>query len=310
MSNVEQARAAKRRRVFLDLWKQYGDGGAAPTSRDDCETWLLTVIHRLREEVSAETSPSSDASMELLSARYGKRLDLHLCWQLLANSLALPDTRLRPVTRHGILTSLQNALQFEEWPTATPEISPSSGASERCAILLSRQEARLLADALAALDAGEVQDVVMPVSSGKHGDAWTWNQYRLRALQHVHFLCGRGVAKTTARRRVADAIGQSEESLRRWEKPSSELHLRVAAEAERGLGAQVNLKFDLAVAEAAGKACRANEIAAAELEAEPLDMFGPRYRAAFGVVKEPESGRSRWASARRRTGRKSLKSRP
>ncbi|QND58228.1 hypothetical protein [Mesorhizobium huakuii] len=63
-----------------------------------------------------------------------------------------------------------------------------------------------LRDSLEALDQGEVHQLVMPKSDGRH-DAWTWDRMRLRAVQHVEFLHGQGIGIGKAREKVQKETG-------------------------------------------------------------------------------------------------------
>ena len=76
---------------------------------------------------------------------------------------------------------------------------------------------RRLKDGLSALGQGEVQPMLAPRITGQHGVPWSWEQARLRAVQHVAFLRGCGEGKMAARQRVAEAIDVAAGTLRSWE---------------------------------------------------------------------------------------------
>lgn len=84
-------------------------------------------------------------------------------------------------------------------------------------ILLPKWLAHRLGNALAALDEGEVHGLVRPTKGGRHDDAWSWDQMRACAVEHVAFLRGQGVNAGIARRRVAAATAVPEKTLRDWE---------------------------------------------------------------------------------------------
>jgi hypothetical protein len=72
--------------------------------------------------------------------------------------------------------------------------------------------------ALRALNHGEVQDLVKP-SGGKRGAMpFQLMRWKVKALEQVMFRVGRGMKKYRALQEVGEAIGQSTETLRDWEK--------------------------------------------------------------------------------------------
>lgn len=80
----------------------------------------------------------------------------------------------------------------------------------------------LASDTMRALDAlefGETQPIVAPRMTGKHGDAYTWADGRLRAVEFIHYFVGMGYQIGKARNRVASALGVGVETIRRdWER--------------------------------------------------------------------------------------------
>ena len=75
-----------------------------------------------------------------------------------------------------------------------------------------------LQTALYALNLGEVQAIVRPVSKKRQGSAISLIRWKTLALSHVHFQIGKGIKKYVALNNVANALGQSTETLRGWEK--------------------------------------------------------------------------------------------
>jgi hypothetical protein len=75
-----------------------------------------------------------------------------------------------------------------------------------------------LQSALFALNLGHVEDVLKPVSVRRQGNPVELLNWKVRTLQHVYFHVGRGMKKHRALQLIGDALGQSPETLRSWEK--------------------------------------------------------------------------------------------
>jgi hypothetical protein len=93
--------------------------------------------------------------------------------------------------------------------------------------------------------------------------------WKLRALQHVQFLMGKGMKKYRALETVGAAIGQSEETLRSWQKLLFE---------------DEDMEFDILAAHWAGAMER--EIDSCETEQELIAQYGnarPRHRNMTGI---------------------------
>jgi hypothetical protein len=75
-----------------------------------------------------------------------------------------------------------------------------------------------LQSALFALNLGQLQPLTMPEPKRRQGNALQLLNWKVMALRHVYFLMGKGLKKYRALQVVADAIGQSTETLRSWEK--------------------------------------------------------------------------------------------
>jgi hypothetical protein len=85
--------------------------------------------------------------------------------------------------------------------------------------------ARELAEALRALDEGEVRPLLRPGGGkggggtrGRQGSAYSLDQLRLKAHAHVAFRRGLGASEEAARAAVAEAFGVTPEALRQWVK--------------------------------------------------------------------------------------------
>jgi len=147
-----------------------------------------------------------------------------------------------------------------------------------------------LRDGIDALAEGETTPLLQAQLSRRHGATWSRDQMRLRALEHVHFLVGQGVAKGKARKRVSAAMGNvSVETLRDWEErecPRVILGLDAKLNDAWGAGALLaKFRDDPEYAAREGeKEFWAYELSLAEKlsKEEPLAALGKRYAAQFG----------------------------
>jgi len=132
-----------------------------------------------------------------------------------------------------------------------------------------------LLDALRALDAGEIPEMLAPAATERRGMVYTWEKARARALQHVAFLVGQGIPKGAARKRVSLATGIKRDTLRDWER-QVDSRWEIAEEAgrveaiERDGGARPS-PMDAHV-----------DHLLSELRREPLAVFGAYYQEKFG----------------------------
>ena len=74
-----------------------------------------------------------------------------------------------------------------------------------------------LRHALFALELGEVDELVKPSAIRRQGNPVALYRLKLLALSHVRFLMGQGLKKFKALETV-EALGQSSETIRSWEK--------------------------------------------------------------------------------------------
>lgn len=75
-----------------------------------------------------------------------------------------------------------------------------------------------LQQTLAALNEGQADPLAIPSPGKRQGRPHSLNEWKQKALRHVHFLIGKGYKKYRALEEIGDAIGQSPETLRTWEK--------------------------------------------------------------------------------------------
>jgi hypothetical protein len=164
---------------------------------------------------------------------------------------------------------------------------PHRPAVDPVPVLLPRRLLIELRTALAALDEGETHDIVRPAVTGRHDDAWTWDQMRATALEHVAFLHGQGLTKQIARQRVAARMDIPPNSLRDWER-TPQLMLNYATAFDAG-----NLKTILddnpKHAEGDGKTVDSGALARLHQfrSDPPLADFGQTYKERFGRRHNP-----------------------
>jgi hypothetical protein len=75
-----------------------------------------------------------------------------------------------------------------------------------------------LQHALFALELGDIDDLVKPSEIRRQGNPVELYKWKLLALSHTRFLMGKGMKKYIALEKVGQALGQSVETLRSWEK--------------------------------------------------------------------------------------------
>jgi hypothetical protein len=165
-------------------------------------------------------------------------------------------------------------------PTHRDDLDPT-------AVLLPRGLLNELIHSLKALNKGEVSAMLEPNAVSRHGDAYSWDLARIRAIEHVAFLVGQGVSKGVAQRRVAAAMRKvSWETLKSWEKQaksdlSASREIASAEDAGRlSVTFATNPSFGLP---GSGDKLDATVLAKLhELQRESLFEFGARYAEEFG----------------------------
>ncbi|WP_267428623.1 hypothetical protein [Methylobacterium sp. GC_Met_2] len=164
---------------------------------------------------------------------------------------------------------------------------PHRPAVDPVPVLLPRWVLTELRTALAALDEGETHDIVRPIATGRHGNAWSQDQMRAGALEHVAFLHGQGQTKKIAQQRVAAQMNVPATTLRDWER---DILLRGGCEAAFEAG-KLKIIFDdnPNYAEGDGKSVDSSALARlVQFRSGPsLADFGKAYREKFGDRHNP-----------------------
>lgn len=226
-------------------------------------------LDRDDEVVSVMAPAQGRVVQQLLSLEFGE-------WLLggldLGRSIMRPDEwiGLERIALRSILTMHEKAGP----PTHRPVLDPML-------ILMPRWIAQRLADALDALDHGEVQDLLRPKTVGRHNDTWSWDQMRARALEHVAHLRGQDYQAQVAQRRVAVAMKVSPETLRSWDKvPSLKAGCELALQAGQ---LKTLLDDDPDYARRGDNSVDGAALARLrDFRTEPLSAFGQLYHDRFG----------------------------
>jgi hypothetical protein len=162
----------------------------------------------------AGRSPESDNQivdrgmiiLALLVAELGAPLlKIALSMAELNAALAVAD----PKATRAILRRLIELAQISLPPTHRDALDPAI-------IILPRQLLTSLADALAALDQGDVLPLLSPAAVKRR--SWDYDMAQLRALEHVEFLVGQGVTKKSSMYDVGAAIGRTTHAMHSWER--------------------------------------------------------------------------------------------
>lgn len=203
------------RRRLDELWRAYllddhADVDAAIRTRGKAAVEFLDGLRLAHEDarekgdidLAIKATDRAFAVWSLIGIEFG-------AWMLDEVSF---DFRCRPAngnTRAVLLHQLHRAR----------EIFPPGHASQLDAapVLLPRWLLDELTEALQALTKGEVQPLLAAAPNRRHDEAWTRDEMRVRALQHVEFLRGQGLSVGLARKRVALAVGAAVDTLRKWE---------------------------------------------------------------------------------------------
>ena len=273
--------AYTREAALNDLW----DALVRPLATDEAfNADKRIVAMNALSAIAEELAKANDIERRLMLTARGAAI-----WSLLANELVpwLPQAvseAMLPAqlptgqtSRAHLLAALGVVADADIPPTHRFAIDP-------VVLTLSRETFLELKTAFAALHHGEVQTLVAPNATGKHDDAWTWDQQRIRAVQHVLFLHGQGVTKQVAQSRVAASMGVRPETIKSWEtslrsKPSSNFDVAKRAGA---LALQIEQSEDRHGPMDAGDLAMAEE-----LKREDLKTFGTSYKKRFGRRHNP-----------------------
>jgi hypothetical protein len=99
------------------------------------------------------------------------------------------------------------------------ELSRAWGSTETYAIAVLPKEIALeLKSALEKLEFGEVDSILEPAKRKNYKDGWTIPTYRERIVCACHYYYGSGLSMTTARRRIAEFVGEHFETIRNWDR--------------------------------------------------------------------------------------------
>lgn len=274
-----------KRARLEELWQSHVDDGIVAADQDRLVA-AVEAIRLLREVASRALAEDDEASASVAQTK-GRALWALITAELAGWMLDLPGLPAANDSeawdgRERVAVLGQIALSaIGTSPLHREAVDPAS-------LILPRWLLKRLQHALEALEDGEVQPMVLPIISGRHGPSWSWDKMRLRAAQHVAFLNGQGIPVTLARQRVGSLTAVPPETLRKWE---VEFSAHPETSAARGAGElKVIFEDTPRYAEGDGNSIDAHAMHCLEtLRQEPLAAFGDDYRERFGRRHNPSS---------------------
>ena len=161
---------------------------------------------------------------EFLKEHLGEEIDLdsHVLEQIgLLYNLNPPDDDDPDLLR--IQELFEKFCELNEIPDDQPLLGPQAMRRFIFELLMSRCADNSywrmpLQESFRALNEGETDPLISPPKGRRQGMPHSLNQWKLEALRQVRFRVGAGMKKYRALEEVGDAIGQSPETLRAWEK--------------------------------------------------------------------------------------------
>jgi hypothetical protein len=188
---------------FTALGLYLSDDLASSAESEERQRLALKVLRECRALSEADRR-SSSLVPPWREAFSGKHACGALAWQVLTRELAswLVDTC--PLSglddRYPPPNGRETAPERQRWlHTLMLFQAPGERYQGPVALVLPWPLYRELRDGIDALADGETIPLLQPRASRRHGAAWSRDQMRLRALEHVHFLVGQGVSKGKAR---------------------------------------------------------------------------------------------------------------
>lgn len=168
--------------------------------------------------------------------------------------------------------------------TATVGPITHRSALDPVALLLPRDLAEKLHEAMQALRSGEIRPIIEPAATERDHGAWSQDQMRMRAVEHVHFLHGQGVALGIARSRVgAHMKNVAKDTLRKWETDECPVNIfncadRISTAAGAGRLQAKKLSGTPTPVVDGKESFMLEELT----KRDPLAAFGERYHSTFG----------------------------
>lgn len=264
-----------------ELWDAFVLGlSSGPSGEDRLESALRLL--RACRHIFEEATAASDEDRALGALNHGRAI-----WTLIAVEAAdwLVDTPGLDVANESRWSERARAVLIGQLYFATTAIPPTHRAAiDPVPVMLPKWLFSRLVDAMEALDKGEVHPIVQPAAGGRHDAPWTWDMMRARALEHVAFLHGQGVALQIARRRVGAAMKVAAATLRAWEtecrRSVYNLNARIATARDAG---DIKARRDQGGDETPSESADANALALLQsVQEESLSEFAARYRERFG----------------------------
>lgn len=270
----------EERQFLLDeLWSAEVLGPAAAVGLDASEPRQIVACRLLMLLASLDPHANPDLNGEQVPDQF---LRAYPIWQLLAHDLggwllkSGFQGNLGQASRSSqdLLKSLLEMQQLTDFPGHSEAVDPVP-------VLLPRQLRKVLVDGLGALRGGETPEIFEPRVTGRHDTPWSWDQMRAGALERVAFRRGQGFSAGDAMEHVAQAMGVSAQTLRGWERSQQ---LKEGCDLAQSAGRlKSQLDDDPDYGKRQDQALNAHVLERLKaFQAEPLAVFGQRYRERFG----------------------------
>jgi hypothetical protein len=195
----EEDKLELARQAISKWWYLYGDlllwAQSQIAGYEYCKS-NLDIVEQLSKTLGHEITGDSHA-LEYIGLRYS------------ANRVNANDPMMEKV--HAVMDNAKADMDNVAMRALIRELLMSNSANSS----FWRHE---LVRALFALNLGHVDEILRPEPTRRQGDPIQLLRWKMAALQQVYFHVGKGLKKYRALQLVAEALGQSSETLRSWEK--------------------------------------------------------------------------------------------
>ncbi len=223
-----------------------------PDTRQEAEKIVERILELERASHHDETEPASREIASIMALRWARRLVRSLAGWAISHRIGIAISETAgwpwPVGDNQSANEANDARHEEigsDYDFSDPILNRQILVEllRKGPVGIPTKLANEAAYALAALEFGEVHDLVKPSRRRQHGAGYKLARLRFMALKHVAFLRGLGWAKSDAQSLVGNAYGVSDETIDVWGARLSndmpEQHIVVGVEMARRLGEAV-----------------------------------------------------------------------